>query len=80
MQLIPMFAKIDFSVLPIGDNFTMGATDAASAAKMLKCNTVIGVHYDTFGYIKIDHEKSMDIFKKNGLALLLPAIGETMNL
>jgi L-ascorbate metabolism protein UlaG (beta-lactamase superfamily) len=80
MQLIPMFAKIDFSVLPIGDNFTMGATDAAAAAKMVKCNTVIGVHYDTFGYIKIDHEKSMDIFKKNGLALLLPAIGETMNL
>lgn len=78
MQLIPKFAKIDFSVLPIGDNFTMGIKDAAEAAIMVKCNTIIGVHYDTFGYIKVDHQKAKDIFKKNSLELLLPAIGETI--
>ncbi len=78
MQLIPMFAKIDFSVLPIGDNFTMGIKDATDAAKMIKCNTVIGVHYDTFGYIKINHIEAKDIFKKNSLELLLPTIGETI--
>ena len=55
MQLIPMFAEIDFSVLPVGDNFTMGMEDAASAAKMVQSDTVIGVHYDTFGFIRIDH-------------------------
>ena len=80
MQLIPMFAKIDFSVMPIGDNFTMGINDAAEAAKMVKCNTVIGVHYDTFGYIKIDQAKATDIFKSNDIKLLLPAIGETINI
>ena len=79
MQLIPMFAKIDFSVLPIGDNFTMGAGDAAQAAKMVKCDRVIGVHYDTFGFIKIDHDAVKDIFKSNGIELLLPEIGETIN-
>ncbi|MEP7164622.1 MAG: metal-dependent hydrolase [Ferruginibacter sp.] len=79
MQLIPMFAKIDFSVMPIGDNFTMGTKDAVEAAKMVGSDTVIGVHYDTFGYIKIDHERSKEIFKKNDINLLLPAIGETIN-
>ncbi len=80
MQLIPMFAKIDFSVMPIGDNFTMGINDAAEAAKMVRSDTVIGVHYDTFGYIKIDQAKATDIFKNNNIKLLLPAIGETINI
>ena len=79
MQLIPMFAKIDFSVLPVGDNFTMGMEDAASAAKMVQSDTVIGVHYDTFGFIRIDHEKATAIFKSKGLNLLLPKIGETID-
>ena len=78
MQLIPMFAEIDFSVLPVGDNFTMGMEDAASAAKMVQSDTVIGVHYDTFGFIRIDHEKATAIFKSKGLNLLLPKIGETI--
>ena len=79
MQLIPMFAEIDFSVLPVGDNFTMGLEDAASAAKMVQSDTVIGVHYDTFGFIRIDHEKATAIFKSKGLNLLLPKIGETID-
>ena len=79
MQLIPMFAEIDFSVLPVGDNFTMGMEDAASAAKMVQSDTVIGVHYDTFGFIRIDHEKATAIFKSKGLNLLLPKIGETID-
>ena len=80
MQLIPMFADIDFAVLPIGDNFTMGMDDAVQAAKMVQTKMVIGVHYDTFGFIKIDHQKAKDLFKKNELELKLPAIGETMEI
>lgn len=79
MQLIPTFADIHFAVLPIGDNFTMGPTDAAAAAKMVNTGTVIGIHYDTFGFIRIDQNKATDIFKTNNLTLLLPAIGETIN-
>lgn len=78
MQLIPMFAEIDFAILPIGDNFTMGIEDAVQAAKMVQTKRVIGVHYDTFGFIKIDHQKAIDLFKKNELELKLPAIGETI--
>ncbi len=78
MQLIPLFANIDFAVLPIGDNFTMGITDAVQAAKMVQTKLVIGVHYDTFGFIKTDHQKAMGLFKTNELELKLPAIGETI--
>lgn len=80
MQLIPMFADIDFAVLPIGDNFTMGVDDAVQTAKMVQTKMVIGVHYDTFGFIKIDHQKAKDLFKKNELELRLPAIGETIEI
>jgi len=80
MQLIPMFAKIDFSVLPIGDNYTMGTEEAAAAAKMLQCKTVVGVHYDTFEYIRIDKQKASAHFKAQNLELKLPAIGETIEL
>ncbi len=78
MQLIPLFAEIDFAILPIGDNFTMGIEDAVQAAKMVQTNTVIGVHYDTFGFIKIDHQQATGIFKSQGVELRLLEIGETI--
>ena len=80
MQLIPLFADIDLAILPIGDNFTMGLEDAVQAAKMVQTKLVIGVHYDTFGFIKIDHQKAIDLFKNNELELKLPAIGETIEI
>ena len=80
MQLVPGFAETRFAVLPIGDNFTMGMEDAVEAAKMVQTKMVIGVHYDTFGFIKIDHQKAKDLFYRNGLELKLPAIGETIQI
>lgn len=80
MQLIPRWASLDFAVLPIGDNFTMDAADAAECAMMVQCKTVVGVHYDTFGYIKVDHEKATKIFAETGASLHLPAIGATIDL
>jgi L-ascorbate metabolism protein UlaG (beta-lactamase superfamily) len=80
MQLVPRWAMPDFAVLPIGDNFTMGYEDAIIAAEMIQCKTIIGVHYDTFGFIKIDHEKVKKAFADAGLTLLLPAIGESIEL
>lgn len=80
MQLIPKYGKIDFAVLPVGDNFTMGVDDAIEAAKMVQTKTVIAVHYDTFGYIKIDHAEAKTRFAENGLDLQMPGIGETIEL
>jgi L-ascorbate metabolism protein UlaG (beta-lactamase superfamily) len=80
MQLIPRYAKPDFAILPIGGNFTMNATDAIIATEFIQCKKIIGVHFDTFGYIKIDHAKTMELFKNAGVELVLPKIGETITL
>jgi len=80
MQLIPDFAVPGFSVLPIGDNLTMGAEDAVKAAQWVKSKTVVGVHYDTFGFIKIDKDKTRALFEQAGILLKLPAIGETVSI
>ena len=80
MQLIPQFAKLNFAVLPIGGNFTMDATDAIIASDFIQCNTIVGVHYNTFDLIKIDTENAVAEFKNAGKKLLLPAVGETITL
>lgn len=80
MQLIPRYAALNFAVLPIGDNFTMGIDDAVAAAQMIDCKRIVGVHYDTFGYIKIDKNEAIEKFAQAGCQLLLPSIGETIEL
>ena len=36
MKLLNRFGDIDYALLPIGDNFTMGVEDAALAASYVK--------------------------------------------
>jgi L-ascorbate metabolism protein UlaG (beta-lactamase superfamily) len=78
MKLIPRYAKLDFAILPVGGNFTMDSNDAVIAAEFVECNKIIGIHFDTFGYIKIDHEKAKGIFNAAGKELILPEIGESI--
>jgi len=80
MQLVPYFAKIDFAILPIGGNFTMNYIDAIKAADFIKCNKVIGVHFDTFDLITIDHKKANELFKMAGKELILLNIGQSIDL
>ncbi|MDQ3108310.1 MAG: metal-dependent hydrolase [Bacteroidota bacterium] len=80
MKLIGDYRNINFAFLPIGDNFTMGVDNAIIAADFVKCDKIIGMHYDTFGYIKIDHEESKRKFSRAGKSLTLMKIGETLEL
>lgn len=59
MALLGRLEKIDCALLPIGDNFTMGPTDALEAAAMLKAKTVVPMHYNTWPLI----EQSPEDFK-----------------
>ena len=55
MKLIAeMNGPFDAALLPIGDNFTMGITDAAKAAEFVDAQVAIPMHYDTFGWIEAD--------------------------
>jgi L-ascorbate metabolism protein UlaG (beta-lactamase superfamily) len=78
MKLIPLYGTPDLAVLPIGDNFTMGIADAVHAADFAGCERVMGVHYNTFGYIVIDEQQAIEAFQKAGKKLELPAIGESL--
>ncbi|NBP05300.1 MAG: hypothetical protein EBV15_03635 [Bacteroidetes bacterium] len=80
MQLISRRYKLKCAFLPIGSNFTMDTQDAIEAARMLGTHTVIGMHYDTFGYIAINHEETHRAFQSAGINLHLMKIGETLTL
>ncbi len=80
MKLIADQFDLDFAILPIGDNFTMGPADAALAATYCGASRVIGVHYNTFPYIAIDTAQARKAFEVMDVELLLPAIGETLEL
>lgn len=79
MKLIGEYRKIDFAFLPIGDNFTMGIDNAIICTEFINCSDIIGMHYDTFGFIKIDKTEALQKFERNGKKLTLMQIGETIN-
>lgn len=80
MKLIPMRTDLDLAIFPIGDNFTMGVDDAIIASDFVKCDKVLGYHFDTFGYIEIDHEEAKRKFFDKGKDLMLLGIGESIEL
>ena len=76
IELIAAAAPLKFAALCIGDCFTMGVKDAVTASGWLGCNEVLGLHYDTFPPIVIDHAAAMTAFSSQGKNLHLLGIGE----
>ena len=72
--------NLDYAILPIGGHFTMGVDDAIIAADLINCKQIIGVHFDTFPPISIDHQEAIAKFKAAGLNLTLPKVGESIAL
>jgi len=81
MKLIAeWWADLDFAVLPVGDGLTMGFEDALIASDYVNTSTVVGVHYDTFGFIKMDHAAAIETFASAGKKLLLLDVGAIIDL
>lgn len=80
MKLLGEFHNLDWAVLCIGDNFTMGFKDAAICADWINVDKILGTHFDTFPYIEIDQSAAREHFKNLGKQLYLPAIGESIEL
>ncbi len=78
MKLIPMRTKLDLAVFPIGNNFTMDVDDAIIASDFVDCDKVLGYHFDTFGYIEINHNDAKKKFFDAGKDLMLLQIGESI--
>ena len=58
----------------------MGIDDAIIASNFIQCNEIIGMHYDTFPYIKIDKEEAVNTFQKAGKNLILMDINSSKEL
>ena len=71
MKLIAREFKLDLAILPIGDNFTMGVDDAIVASDFVECNRILGYHFDTFGFIEINHKETQEKFSSKGKDLIL---------
>ncbi len=80
MKMLGEFHQLDWAVLCVGDNFTMGYADAAICSEWVGVKQVVGVHFDTFPYIEIDHEAAKASFAAKGRSLHLLDIGETVSL
>lgn len=80
MKIIGEFEKPAFALLPIGSNFTMGVDDAIRAAQWAGVKQVVGLHFDTFGFIVIDHNDAKAKFAAAGLELTLIEIGATIEI
>ncbi len=81
MQLLPMTEpKLDFAILPIGDNFTMGYADAVIASDFIKCDKIIGCHYNSFPPIEIDEAAARKSFSVKNKELILLIPGESIQI
>jgi L-ascorbate metabolism protein UlaG (beta-lactamase superfamily) len=68
MQLIGK-GGIDVAMVPIGDNFTMGAEDAAAALELLNSSVAIPMHYNTWPLIAVDPQRFVDAAARTGHAV-----------
>ncbi len=80
MQLIGEMNKIDYMLLPIGDNFTMGITDAVKAAQLANPNVAIPMHYNTFPVIEADPEEFKQKAESKGINCIVMQYGEEIEL
>ena len=64
MKLLGEIFNINCAMLPIGGVFTMDPQQAAFAAKLLKVDTVIPMHYKTFPILEKDTSSYVQIMEK----------------
>ncbi|MET4106404.1 metal-dependent hydrolase [Hymenobacter sp. UYP22] len=80
MKLIGERHKLDLAILPIGDHYTMGVDDALVAADWVGASKIIGMHYDSFPVITINHEEAKAKAAQAGKELVLLSVGEAASL
>jgi L-ascorbate metabolism protein UlaG (beta-lactamase superfamily) len=77
LRLIGEATPLKWAALCLGDTFTMGVEDAIKAADFIRCDQIVGIHYDTFPPIEIDHDAALARFRAAGKQLHLLKVGAT---
>ena len=71
---------VDYMLLPIGDNFTMGIEDAVKAVELTNPKTAIPMHYNTFPVIQADPFEFKKAVEATGKQCRVMEFGEEIEL
>ncbi len=80
MKLIGELNKIDYMLVPIGDNFTMGIDDAVKAVEFVNPGVAIPMHYNTFPVIQADPEEFKAKVEAAGKKCVVMEYGQEIDL
>lgn len=80
MKLIGEMTRLDYMLLPIGDNFTMGITDAVKAVELADPGLAIPMHYNTFAVIEADPQEFKRRVEAIGKQAVVLDFGEEIEL
>ncbi len=78
MKLIGDMNRVDYLLLPIGDNYTMGIDDAAKAVEFVRPRVAIPMHYNIFPLIKADPAEFSAKVSAAGFECLILKPGESV--
>ncbi len=76
MKLIGEMNPIDYMFLPIGDNYTMGITDAVKAVELANPKIATPIHFNTFPLIQADPQLFKKLVEDKGLKCKVMGFGE----
>lgn len=80
MKLIGEMDSLDYMLLPIGDNFTMGITDAVKAVELAAPQIAIPMHYNTFPVIEADPSEFKKLLEAKGKKVIVMEYGQEIAL
>jgi len=80
MKLIGDLHHIDYMLLPIGDNFTMGITDAVKAVEFVNPDIAIPIHYNTFPVIQADPNEFKKKIEMTGKKCMVLEFGQEIEI
>jgi len=80
MKLIGEMNSIDYMLLPIGDNFTMGINDAVKAVELTSPKVAVPMHYNTFPVIQADPNEFKKKVEAKGIECKVLDYGEEISL
>lgn len=80
MKLIGEMNPVDYMLLPIGDNFTMGIDDAVKAVELVNPKVSIPIHYNTFPLIQADPNEFKKKVESKGFQSRVLEYGEEIDL
>jgi L-ascorbate metabolism protein UlaG (beta-lactamase superfamily) len=71
--------SVDYMLVPIGDNFTMGPEDAVKAVELVSPRIVIPMHYNTWPIIQVDANNFAEKVQAIGKECFLLKPGEEIS-